>query len=146
MLFKTTIKTGGDGLWSNKVKKVNCRYLDLVLFDETPGSADFGELRVYFDNTTWLPIKDGLIYTDNAFLRELKKDLIAFGLDGNDVEYSEQGMQGCNYVSCDVGRPFIESWHTKENAKDVELNNLYIEAWGYLHRCQELYMRLGKKP
>jgi hypothetical protein len=29
---------------------------------------------------------------------------------GDDVDYSEQGMQGDNYVSFDVGAKFLKSW------------------------------------
>ena len=37
-------------------------------------------------------------------------DLETQGLDATDVSYSEQGMQGDNYVSLDVGDQFIASW------------------------------------
>jgi hypothetical protein len=30
-----------------------------------------------------------------------------------DLCYSEQGMQGDNYVSLDVGKDFLDSWRTK---------------------------------
>jgi hypothetical protein len=36
--------------------------------------------------------------------------LISIGLDSSDVNYSEQGMQGDNYVSLDAGPNFIESF------------------------------------
>jgi hypothetical protein len=32
---------------------------------------------------------------------------------GSDVSYSEQGMQGDDYVSCDIGKPFLDSWTAK---------------------------------
>jgi hypothetical protein len=31
--------------------------------------------------------------------------------------YSEQGMQGRNYVSLDVGKEFLDSWSNKFNVK-----------------------------
>jgi len=72
--------------------------------------ATFGELRVYFDTETWDTRDHGLIYTDDQFERELKSFLEALGFDVTDVGYSEQGMQGDNYVSLDVGDKFIASW------------------------------------
>jgi hypothetical protein len=52
----------------------------------------------------------GLIYTDKLFKAELRAYLQTLGFtaeEANDVEYSEQGMQSDNYVSCDVGAKFI---------------------------------------
>jgi hypothetical protein len=72
--------------------------------------ADFGELRVYFDTDTWDIEKHGLIYTDRLFLKQLREKLSEIGFEGSDVEYSEQGMQGDNYVSLDVGEKFLRVW------------------------------------
>ena len=55
-------------------------------------------------------MQHGLIYTDAQFKRELRSFLETQGLDATDVSYSEQGMQGDNYVSLDVGDKFIASW------------------------------------
>jgi hypothetical protein len=74
---------------------------------------DFGELRVYFDTDTWDVNSDGLIYTDRQFERELQEFLNSQGLAGEDVSYSEAGMQGDDYVSCDVGAAFLQSWMAK---------------------------------
>ena len=57
--------------------------------------------------------EDGLIYTDKTFMNELRAELNFLGLIGDDVTYSEQGMQGNDYVSCDVGTEFIEQWIKK---------------------------------
>jgi hypothetical protein len=54
-----------------------------------------------------------LIYTDRTFERELREFLDSQGLVGKDVSYSEQGMQGDDYVSCDIGKPFLDSWARK---------------------------------
>jgi hypothetical protein len=43
-------------------------------------------------------------------MRELKELLAAKGFDASDVSYSEQGMQGDAYVSCDVGERFINTF------------------------------------
>jgi hypothetical protein len=69
---------------------------------------------VYFDTKTWDVTKHGLIYTDRQFKQELNAFLAAQGLC--EAEYSEQGMQGDNYVSLDVDEEFIAKWEAKFNA------------------------------
>ena len=101
-----TLNTGGGGYWSNTKTAVEITRLQLAY---TNDELDFGELRVYFNTKTWA-WQDGLIYTDKQFMRELKELLTAKGFDASDVSYSEQGMQGDNYVSCDVGERFINTF------------------------------------
>ena len=101
-----TLNTGGGGYWSNTKTAVEITALQLAY---TNDELDFGELRVYFNTKTWA-WQDGLIYTDKQFMRELKELLTAKGFDASDVSYSEQGMQGDTYVSCDVGERFINTF------------------------------------
>ena len=101
-----TLNTGGGGYWSNTKTAVEITRLQLAY---TNDELDFGELRVYFNTKTWA-WQDGLIYTDKQFMRELKELLTAKGFDASDVSYSEQGMQGDTYVSCDVGQCFINTF------------------------------------
>lgn len=107
---KKMLATDGKGYWTNKVKQVQVNGISLGYINE---EADFGELCVYFDEKTWDVNKDGLIYTDQRFMRLLQGVLTQMGLDGSDVSYSEQGMQGDDYVSCDVGEKFIASYAAK---------------------------------
>jgi hypothetical protein len=102
-----TLNTNGTGYWSNKRKAVEITGLQLSY---TNDELDFGELRVFFNTNTWDTYKDGLIYTDKQFMRELKELLTVQGFDASDVCYSEQGMQGDTYVSCDVGECFINTF------------------------------------
>ena len=102
-----TLNTNGNGYWSNKRKAVEITGLQLSY---TNDELDFGELRVFFNTNTWDTHKDGLIYTDKQFMRELKELLTVQGFDASDVDYSEQGMQGDTYVSCDVGECFINTF------------------------------------
>jgi hypothetical protein len=102
-----TLHTAGDGYWSNKAKAVEITRLALTY---TNDELDFGELCVYFNTRTWDVNKDGLIYTDSLFEAELKDLLAQLGFDTSDLSYSEQGMQGDNYVSCDVGQCFINTF------------------------------------
>jgi hypothetical protein len=102
-----TLNTNGNGYWSRKVAAVEIKALQLAYIND---ELDFGELRVYFNTKTWDVNTDGLIYTDKQFMRELKELLTAKGFDVKDVSYSEQGMQGDTYVSCDVGECFINTF------------------------------------
>ena len=106
-----TLNTNGNGYWSRKATAVEITHLQLAYIND---EMDFGELRVRFNTNTWDTNKDGLIYTDKQFMRELKELLTAKGFDASDVSYSEQGMQGDTYVSCDVGECFINTF--MENA------------------------------
>jgi hypothetical protein len=106
LILNTALQTNGKGLWSNTVTAVDA--IEAVLAYCNDGGT-FGELRVYFDTDTWNTDSQGLIYTDPLFLHELKHALILRGLSTK-VDYSEQGMQGDDYVSLDVGQEFINSW------------------------------------
>ena len=101
-------RTSGDGLWSVQIKTVRINRVELAYVTE---EGDFGELRAYFDTGDWDIDNDGLIYSDmgwkHSFLTCMENH---FGLSADailDLSYSEQGMQGENYVSMDVGPQFI---------------------------------------
>ncbi len=102
--------TSGGGYWSNLVR--NVRVVDMTV-PYVNDERDFGELKVYFDTADWDVNEHGLIYTDHGFMEDLRAFLTAHGLPGSDVEYSEQGMQGDDYVSCDVGGEFLTAWEAK---------------------------------
>jgi len=102
-----TLNTNGNGYWSNERKAVEITGLQLNYVND---EGVFGELCVHFNTNTWDVNTDGLIYTDKQFMRELKELLTVQGFDASDVSYSEQGMQGDTYVSCDVGECFINSF------------------------------------
>jgi len=106
--FNRILRTNGSSLWSGEQRNVHCRTIELIKH-----SDDFGELRVFFLKKTWNPVKHGLIYTDDLFERQLRDALGKRGYDSSDVSYSEQGMQGNNYVSFDVDEDFISSWENK---------------------------------
>jgi hypothetical protein len=113
---KVIFNTAGDGFWSSvinarvEITDVQVAYID----DDFQGlDPEFGELRVYFNTDTWDVDQHGLIYTDSLFMKQLRNFLDSHGLAGKDVDYSEQGMQGDDYVSFDVGAKFLESWGNK---------------------------------
>ncbi len=105
--FETVFETMGDGYWSDVAKSVKTTKIAVPYVND---EEDFGELRVYFDRSTWDVNEDGLIYTDSLFLTMLREKLTEIGFVGSDVDYSEQGMQGDDYVSLHVGEKFLRSW------------------------------------
>lgn len=107
MKFTANLTTGGRGFWSDTVKTVKCTRLVVNPYDDT---NTYGELQVVFDARTWNPTRDGLIYTDHKFLKELKLALSSIGLNSVGIDYTEQGMQGDNYVSVAVNKKFFDSW------------------------------------
>jgi ABC-type uncharacterized transport system substrate-binding protein len=100
--------TAGDGYWSRTAKSVEIVDMRLGYVSD---EKDFGELCVYFNTADWDVNKLGLIYTDKEFLHELNVFLVEQGL--STVSYSEQGMQGDNYVSLDVEDEFLALWEAK---------------------------------
>jgi hypothetical protein len=126
-----TLNTAGNGLWSGEERAVTVTDIKLGYVAD---DLDFGELCVVFNKKTWDVDKHGLIYTDRQFLRELREFLDAQGLPGDDVSYSEQGMQGNNYVSLDIGEAFLTAWSAKfgvDLQAKVDADNKAFEArWG----------------
>lgn len=105
-----------SGLWSaGNGRKVKIYALELEGVDEE--DFEYGTLNAYFTLKSWDPDKHGLIYTDDKFLKEFRKLLNSIGLPGRNVYYSEQGMQGDNYVNMDVGKGFIKAWKKLVPAK-----------------------------
>lgn len=120
MIVNIETHTNGKGLWSEEERKVLITKLDigyssLVYY---PEDSFFGELRAYFEPSgftdgSWNTQAYGLIYTDKLWMKEFKAGLRSVGLSikaVQNVDYSEQGMQGENYVSMDVGPNFYKSW------------------------------------
>jgi len=99
--------TGGTGLWSKEKKSVQVLGVELAYCND---ECDFGELRAYFNTGDWNCNQHGLIYTDKIWLNEFRALMRSLGFTRNavnDIEFSEQGMQGEDYVSMDVGQEFM---------------------------------------
>ena len=120
--FGAVLQTSGTGYWSRTATDVMLTGIAVPYINE---EEDFGELRVYFDTDTWDVNTEGLIYTDRLFLDQLSAELLGAGLNSIDVEYSEQGMQGDNYVSLDVGPKFLKSF------KDIAVEQYTAALEGY---------------
>lgn len=109
------IRTNGCGYWSRRVANVRINKMHCWAYDDQSG-----ELRVFFDKRTWQVNQHGLIYTDPLFIQELNQYLTSLGYDVSDLSYSEQGMQGVNYVSFDCGAKFMGSLQTKKVQVSVD--------------------------
>jgi hypothetical protein len=114
--MEVIFNTNGKGYWSRTAKGVWITDIQLGKATMWEGDTDkdmFGELRVYFNTASWDVDQHGLIYTDKGFIKELQSFLNLHSLPGNDVSYSEQGMQGDDYVSLDAGHKFYKAWMEK---------------------------------
>ena len=112
------LNTDGKGLWSQVARSVVVNHISLSIstIEDDDKRNMFGELCVYFEESSWYVDNDGLIYTDKLFLDELQTFLKSQGftekaIDG--VSYSEQGMQGDDYVSLDADDLFCKEWLEK---------------------------------
>lgn len=105
-------KTSGTGLWS-KAENIEVPILKIEVTGKGMNwlGAQYGSVNVYFDTSVWTTDEHGLIYTDEGWLEEFKKLLAARYEYTEDalktVTYSEQGMQGSDYVNLDVGPRFL---------------------------------------
>lgn len=103
------LQTNGSGLWSDEAKNVKIKDIQLDWVEHC-----IPELLVVFDKETWNVKEHGLIYTDKLFEEQLQKFLKDCGfLHADEVSYSEQGMQGGNYVSLDTSDEFAEEYNQK---------------------------------
>jgi hypothetical protein len=100
--MQTTLHTNGRGYWSRTAKAVNVYDMRVRYIND---EQDFGELCVYFTEDSWDVDTMGLIYTDKQFMQQLKEFLATKGFTADELKclsYSEQGMQGDNFVSMDL--------------------------------------------
>jgi hypothetical protein len=109
MMDKIVFNTCGDGYWSTVAKPVEIVDMRVIWACD---DKECGELAVYFNTDTWNVDTDGLIYTDSEFYADLQAFIKQQGLVV-DLCYSEQGMQGDDYVSFDIGADFLRSWEAK---------------------------------
>ena len=109
------VSTDGKGLWSRHKTVLNMKECDIHNLSRHADKRDRfnGELRVYFNMKDWDTRKHGLIYTDPKWIKEFRKALEEKGFSKKavrNINYSEQGMQGDDYVSLDAGTDFIKEF------------------------------------
>lgn len=100
-------QTNGDNLWSSVKRTVAINRVVLAYEDD---EGKFGELRAYFNPLEWDVSHDGLIYTDEAWIKSFKACMRTLGFSDRALEaiyYSEAGMQGETFVSLDVFEQFM---------------------------------------
>ena len=116
--FDVSVATDGSGFWSKTVATTKLHSLMLTGVGYYKGCKLFGELRARFNPASWDINNNGLVYTDEKWIRQFRRRLRKAGFSKKgvkDVTYSEPGMQGNNYVSLDVGEMFINEWLVVNN-------------------------------
>lgn len=112
LLINTT--TDGSGMWTNRKKELPIYKVEVVTIKND--IQELHELRAYFFETQWNINDLGLIYTDKRWLETFIQGLhFVAGLGwhalmNNAVMYSEQGMQGDDFVSMYVDAVFVKEW------------------------------------
>lgn len=101
--------TKGDGFWSHadattvSISKIELEvgeaYVDM--YNYRPFLPIY--LKAFFPKKSWNTEKQGLIYTDSLWIKNFraafKVRFPALAWMANKINYTEQGMQGGNYVS-----------------------------------------------
>ena len=123
--------TAGDGLWSDVSKDVRVTEMGVYVGTKSSDGEFYsdGDFYVLYDEATWDNATDGLIYTDGAFIanvRDFMRDvLLRMDVDDDvanelvaNLDYSEQGMQDDGRVSCDAYAlvDFLRNYYVKELA------------------------------
>ena len=102
-------QTKGDGYWSHTIPttvsiskielEVGKAYVDL--YNYRPFLPIY--MKAYFPKKSWNTEKQGLIYTDSLWIKNFREQFKvrfpAMAWMAGKIDYTEQGMQGSNYVS-----------------------------------------------
>lgn len=118
-----TLNTDGKGYWTTESRPVHINDIRLNYFADDDG-IPHGELIASYDN--WNPDEHGLIYTDELWIEQFQAALVSLGVPiscASDVDYSEQGMQGKDYVSMDVDSAFFSNSNPLIHELMMEWNN-----------------------
>ena len=104
-------KTNGLGYWSEKVETITVVELTSDYIND---EQNYMSLQARFLTDNWNVDKDGLIYTDENFIKDFKKGLVEhYGFSKEAVKflfYSEQGAQGDDYVDFEASKQFVTEW------------------------------------
>lgn len=104
-----TGRMSGGGLWysGDAGDEYECHVILSLYKDEDR------HLRIFVvpERRSYNPAKVGLIYTDPGFLRYVRAFLKELGLPAwSKVDYSEQGMQGDNFVDMEMMSERAVKW------------------------------------
>lgn len=98
-----------DGLWTDyDAVKMPTTYTVEVWWDAggLEIEQDYIMLDVFVVNPKYDANKIGLIYTDGSFRRGVRDSANRAGFPGKEIDYTEQSMQGRDWVSMEAGRLF----------------------------------------
>lgn len=124
VLVDWKLHTSGNCLWSDEEREVKVTGLALLSWNEDDPEFSGNELRICFDTRSWNTSRHGLIYTDKGWMRELVAHLNQLGFPGKAVDYTEQGRQGDNYVSCSVYGKNVKKFFKQWVALGYPINNI----------------------
>ncbi len=130
--FNTPYHLWSDGGTTKMLKKAQEGRLEVRVFaspndwivDEyNEGFVEDFHIDVSVVVEGWKSEIHGLIYTDETFEKEIQRLLGEFNVP-NEVYYTEQGMQGNNYVSMSAGGKFfdwfVSQYHERYGFKPME--------------------------
>lgn len=101
-------QTKGDGYWSATNRTVATSKIEMQVGEAYVNLWEYRVclpvyFRAFFPKKSWDTDKYGLIYTDSLWLKDFREQFKtrfpAMAWMANKIDYTEQGMQGDNYVS-----------------------------------------------
>jgi len=104
-------KTTGHGLWSKEVRIVTSSKIEIKIGEVYTNLQKFAVsmpiyFNVFFTKKAWDTEKYGLIYTDEGWLKDFRTQFAdrfpSLSWIAKKTDYTEQGMQGTNYVSLEI--------------------------------------------
>lgn len=132
--------TNGSGLWSSAERNVRIKKIDfggIVYFPEDHSLTAY--LRAHFQKKDWDVEKHGLIYTDRRWEKQFASQFVKLKefnklVASRNVGYTEQGMQGDNYVSLALrieGLKNVQKFFDRINLSKKELDTMKQEDGSY---------------
>ena len=98
--------TKGDGYWSSDKRTVATSKIEMEVGEASVSLWSYTVhlpvyFRAFFPKRSWDTDKYGLIYTDSLWLKDFREQFKTRfpALAWMKIDYTEQGMQGDNYVS-----------------------------------------------
>jgi len=101
-------QTKGDGYWSSTNRTVATSKIEMEVGEASVSLWSYSVhlpvyFRAFFPKRSWDTDKYGLIYTDSLWLKDFREQFKtrfpALAWMAGKINYTEQGMQGDNYVS-----------------------------------------------
>jgi len=120
-------QTNGDGYWSGTNRTVATTKVEIEV-----GEIEFSlhrgtvflpvHIKAFFPKRSWDTDKHGLIYTDSLWLKDFRKQFAkqfpSLAWAANKIDYTEQGMQGDNYVSLEFALKSLPAMRKFSNGVD----------------------------